>query len=119
MEVGGTWKNSGDSLRGQRECPGKGRLGAASESLFPRRGDQMGPIQSECLNFYLNMFKPSPADENASKAERDAGEDEEDEGARRHEYEVVQLQLQQSWGCLLQDKQCFDQLYIFSEMTKY
>ena len=44
MEVGGTWKNSGDSLRGQRECPGKGRLGAASESLFPRRGDQMGPI---------------------------------------------------------------------------
>ena len=43
MEVGGTWKNSGDSLRGQREYPGKDRLGATSESLFPRRGDQMGP----------------------------------------------------------------------------
>ena len=44
------------------------------------------------------MFDPPSADENASKAERDAGEDEEDEGARRHKHEVVQLQLQQSWG---------------------
>ena len=44
------------------------------------------------------MFEPPSADENASKAERDAGEDEEDEGARRHEHKVVQLQLQQSWG---------------------
>ena len=44
------------------------------------------------------MFDPPPADENAPKAERDAGEDEEDEGARRHENKVVQLQLQQSWG---------------------
>ena len=98
MAVGGTWKNSGDSLLGQRECRGKDRPGAASESLSPVRGDQMGPSWSKCLNFYLNMFKPPPADEDASKAERDAGEDEEDEGARRHEHEVVQLQLQQSWG---------------------
>ena len=44
------------------------------------------------------MFEPPSADENASKAERDAGEDEEDEGARCHEHEVVQLQLQQSWS---------------------
>ena len=44
------------------------------------------------------MFDPPPADENASKAEGDASEDEEDEGARRHENKVVQLQLQQSWG---------------------
>ena len=43
MEVGGTWKNSGDYWPGQRECPGKGRPGAASESLSPGRGDQMGP----------------------------------------------------------------------------
>ena len=104
MEVGGTWKNSGDYWPGQRECPGKGRPGAASESLSPGRGDQMGPTQSECLNFHLNMFEPPPADENASKAERDAGEDEEDEGARRHEHKVVQLQLQQSWGRRLQDR---------------
>ena len=43
MEVDGTWKNSGDSLRGQRECRGNDRPGAASESLSPVRGDQMGP----------------------------------------------------------------------------
>ena len=61
----------------------------------------MGPTKFKCLNFYLDMFEPPPADENAPKAERDAGEDEEDEGARRHENKVVQLQLQQSWGrCL-------------------
>ena len=58
----------------------------------------MGPTKFKCLNFYLDMFEPPPADENAPKAERDAGEDEEDEGARRHKHEVVQLQLQQSWG---------------------
>ena len=113
MEVGGTWKNSGDSLRGQRECRGNDRSGAASESLSPVRGDQMGPTQFKCFNIHLNMFEPSPADENASKAERDAGEDEEDEGARRHEHEVVQLQLQQSWGRRLQDRQCFDQFVIY------
>ena len=44
------------------------------------------------------MFEPPSADENASKTEGDAGEDEEDKGARRHEHKVVQLQLQQSWG---------------------
>ena len=43
MEVGGTWKNSGDSWLGQRECPGKDRPGATSESLSPKRDDQMGP----------------------------------------------------------------------------
>ena len=43
MEVGATWKNSGDSWPGRRECPGKDRLGAASESLSPVRGNQMGP----------------------------------------------------------------------------
>ena len=39
MEVGPTWKNSGDSLPGRRECPGKDRPGAASESLSPTIGD--------------------------------------------------------------------------------
>ena len=28
--------------------------------------------------FYLNMFQPPPADEDAAEADRDAGEDEED-----------------------------------------
>ena len=51
------------------------------------------------------MFEPPPADENASKAERDAGEDEEDKGARRHEHKVVQLQLQQSWRPMLSSTQ--------------
>ena len=109
MEVGGTWRYSGGSWRGQRECRGKDRLGAASESLSPVR-DYQSPTQFKCLNFNLNMFEPPSADENASKAERDAGEDEEDEGARRHEHKVVQLQLQQSWGRRLQDKWRFDQL---------
>ena len=47
------------------------------------------------------MFEPPSADENASKAERDAGEDEEDEGARSNEDKVVKFQLEQSRGRLL------------------
>ena len=57
--------------------------------------------------FYLDMFQPPPADEDAAKADRDAGEDEEDEGARGNEDKVVQLQLEQSWGRLLQVSFCF------------
>ena len=48
------------------------------------------------------MFQPPPADEDAAKADGDAGEDEEDEGARCYEDKVVELQLEQSWGRLLQ-----------------
>ena len=32
----------------------------------------------ESSGFYLNMFQPPPADENAAEADGDAGEDEED-----------------------------------------
>ena len=57
--------------------------------------------------FYLDMFQPPPADEDAAEADGDAGEDEEDEGARGHQDKVVQLQLEQPWGRLLQVSFCF------------
>ena len=53
MEVGGTWENSGDSWPGLRECRGKDRPGAPSESLSPRRGNQMGPT-SKHLKAHLD-----------------------------------------------------------------
>ena len=93
-----TWKSFHDSWRGRRECPGTGRQVAASYSLSPG-----GKLKILSLpQFYLDMFQPPPADEDAAKADGDAGEDEEDEGARGYEDKVVELQLEQSWGRLLQ-----------------
>ena len=93
-----TWKRFHDSWWGRRECLGTGRQVAASYSLSPG-----GKLKILSLpQFYLDMFQPPPADEDAAKADGDAGEDEEDEGARCYEDKVVELQLEQSWGRLLQ-----------------
>ena len=72
--------------------------------------------------FYLDMFQPPPADEYAAEADGDAGENEEDEGARGNQHKVVQLQLEQSWGRLLQVRFCFItyfQLYFLSSVQHF
>ena len=98
-----TWKSFHDSWRGRRECPGTGRQVAASYSLSPR-----GKLKILSLSeSYLDMFQPPPADKDAAKADGDACEDEEDEGARGNEDKVVEFQLEQSWGRLLEVSFCF------------